>query len=65
MSRRLPLWVRLSIYSYLGIDDVLHKIGLLSKKERKEVASSEIARENKSVVVNINPNYWVKNPSKQ
>ena len=57
--------MRLSIYSYLGVDDVLNKIGLLSKKERQEVASSEIARENKSVVININPNYWVKKPSKQ
>ena len=65
MSKRLSLWVRLSIYSYLGVDDVLSKIGLLSKKERREVASSEIARENKSVVININPNYWVKKPSKQ
>ena len=65
MSKRLSLWVRLSIYSYLGIDEVLNKIGLLSKKERQEVASSEIARENKSVVFNINPNYWVKTSSKQ
>ena len=46
--------IRLVVYSYLRLKEVAVGIGRLSKVEREAIKSSEIAREGKHLMININ-----------
>ena len=50
--------IRLTVYSFLSFTSILHQVGLLNQKERRYVASSEIARENKILRYKLKPIFW-------
>ena len=54
----LSQYIRLTVYSYVDLKTTILKLGLLSKKERQAVQSSEIARENKILKLNVSPIHW-------
>ena len=49
----LPWGPRLIVYSYLDIHETAQKVSALSRKERKNVLDSEIARKGKTLLITI------------
>ena len=58
LCKSLSQFIRLTVYSYLDMKTTIQKLGLLSKREREAVQSSEIARENKILKLNVSPIHW-------
>ena len=55
-STKKPIFnlkIRLMIYSYLNLNECLHKISLLSWGERENIVDSEIVSENKNHTLKI------------
>ena len=50
---RLTKYLRMTVYSYLDIEETALKVTLLSKQERAEIYQSIIAREGKSLMIKI------------